>query len=59
MHCFSDVDKEIKKIKKKIKLTQMDGHVTMWPPVSSDKVATSLCQFFLINVTKMVHSWVN
>jgi hypothetical protein len=40
MHCFSDVDKEIKeKKKKKKKLTQMDGHVTMWPPVSSDKVA--------------------
>jgi hypothetical protein len=58
MHCFSDVDKEIKK-KKKIKLTQRDGHVTMWPPVSSDKAATSLYQFFLINVTKMVHLWVN
>jgi hypothetical protein len=54
MHCFSDVDKEIKKTKKK-KLTQRDGHVTMWPPVSSDKAATSLCQFFLINVTKMMH----
>jgi hypothetical protein len=39
MHCFSDVDKEIKEKKKKKKLTQMDGHVTMWPPVSSDKVA--------------------
>jgi hypothetical protein len=58
MHCFSDVDKEIKK-KKKIKLRQMNGHVTMWPPVSSDKVATSLCLFFLINVTKIVHLWVN
>jgi hypothetical protein len=56
MHCFNDVDKEIKtKKKKKKKLTQRDVHVTMWPPVSSDKAAISLCQFFLINITKMVH----